>query len=157
MDKVALRDELRASLERQRDKLIAAHKVTSEGVTHEDGHAEGSKDMRATEASYVARGQAERARELIADVENVAAMRLRSFSADDPIALSAIVRFRDEHLGERVVFVAPAGAGMRLANQIDVMTPRAPLGALLVGSRCGDVLEIQRGGRVSEVEVLEVV
>ncbi len=36
------------------------------------------------------------------------------------------------------------------------MTPRAPLGVLLVGSRRGDVLEIDRGGKVSEIEVLEV-
>ncbi len=156
MDKGALRSELRALLERERDKLIAAHKTTSEGVTHEDSHAEGSKDMRATEASYIARGQAERARELIADVEKVAAMKLRSFSADDPIGLSAVVSFRDEHRGERLVFVASAGAGMRVADSIDVMTPRAPLGVLLLGSRRGDVLEIDRGGKVSEIEVLEV-
>ncbi len=36
------------------------------------------------------------------------------------------------------------------------MTPKAPLGVLLVGSRLGDVLEIDRGGTVSEVEVIEV-
>jgi hypothetical protein len=64
MDKSALHAKLVANLTLARDKLASAQKLSQEGVTHEDARSEGDKDMRATEASYVARGQAMRVEQL---------------------------------------------------------------------------------------------
>jgi starch phosphorylase len=48
IDKEALRAELRAFLEAERDKLAAAHRTTTEGVTHEDARAEGGTERTVT-------------------------------------------------------------------------------------------------------------
>src|SRR5690349_18588003 len=90
-DKAALYQSLVASLTETRDRLVAAQRLSVEGVTHEDARAEGDKDMRATEASYVARGQAMRVEALESDLARVVAMKVRKFKPDDPIALSALV------------------------------------------------------------------
>ena len=89
IDKAALHRALVLLLEEHRDKLAAAQRLTVEGVTHEDAKAEGDKDMRATEASYIARGQAMRVEQLGADHGRVHGMKLRAFAPADPIGISA--------------------------------------------------------------------
>jgi transcription elongation GreA/GreB family factor len=155
-NKEALRAELLAIVQSERDKLIAAQKLSADGVTHADSRSEGDKDTRATEASYIARGQAQRAEALIADADRIAAMAIRRFTDDDPIALSAVVVVDDERLGKRCVFVAPAGGGTEIGDHVHVTTPRSPLGKLLIGARCGDFLQLERGGDVSEIEIVDV-
>lgn len=155
-DKGALRDELLARLEAERDTLVQAQRLSQEGVTHADAKSDGSKDMRATEASYIARGQAMRAEALEADVAKVRAMKLRSFGEGDAIALGAVVEVADEQGKRRAVFVAPAGGGETLAGGVDVVTPRSPLGRALMGAQEGDFIELERGGRTDELEVATV-
>ena len=153
-----LHAELLTKLTRDRDALQSSQREVAEGVTHEDNRAEGDKDMRATEASYLARGQAMRVLALEEDVQRVAAMTLRSFGDDDPIAISALV---DIAIGgvETHLFIAPAGGGARLgegAGAVQVVTPASPIGRVLIGSRVGDDVEIDRGGRVESAEILAV-
>jgi transcription elongation GreA/GreB family factor len=155
-DKDVLRAELRTLLERARDKLLAAHETSTQGVTHDDARSEGSKDTRATSASYIARGQALRVEALAADVAKVAAMRLRAFGATDPVAMSALVTVVDDDGIERRLFVAPAGGGMVLTGGVSVTTPASPLGAALIGAVRGDVVAFDRGGRTLEVELVSV-
>ena len=60
LDKAALLTALRAQIAADLDALIASQKRAHEGATHEEARPESDKDTRATEASYVARGLAER-------------------------------------------------------------------------------------------------
>jgi transcription elongation GreA/GreB family factor len=153
VDKRALRDALAAALERERDTMVA-QRISSEGVTHEDGRAEGSKDMRATEASYIARGQALRAEALEADVARVKGMPLRAFTPDDVIAISAVVRLVGDGGAAQLVFLAPAGGGTRLASaagEIQVITPQSPLGRALVGATQGETIEVERAAATEEL------
>ncbi len=160
LNKQALRAEIVRRLEGERDTLAAAQKATSEGVTHEDVKPEGDKDTRATEASYLARGQAKRVAELSADTEKVRAMALRSFSSADAVTISALVDLADDDgksLGP--LFLAPAGGGMHLEvgdAAVRVITPQSPLGRALIGARLGDFVEVARAGRTEELEVLAV-
>jgi transcription elongation GreA/GreB family factor len=158
IDKAALHGALVTELVRQRDKLAAAQRLSVEGVTHQDARSEGDKDMRATEASYVARGQAMRVESLEADVSKVRAMKVRAFASESPIALSALCRIETDE-GERIVFLAPAGAGVRLrtpSGEVHVVTASSPLGRALVGAREGDSVVFERGGRDEEASVVEV-
>ena len=159
LDKKQLHQALVAALESSLETVMTAQRLTAEGVTHEDARAEGLKDMRATEASYIARGQAQRAEALSADVARVRAMAIRNFSEDDPVALGALVTIsegEDEGGGEQRLFIAPAGGGERLevaGEAVFVITPQSPMGRALVGARTSDAVEVRRGGVVHELVV----
>lgn len=155
-DKRALQAELLARLEAEHATLVNAQRLSSEGVTHADARSDGSKDMRSTEASYIARGQALRAEALEEDVAKVRAMKVRAFPSEAAVALSAVVEVEDEEGERRVVFVAPAGGGETVGDGVQVVTPRSPLGRALVGAREGDVVELERGGATSEIELVGV-
>jgi hypothetical protein len=157
--KKQLHTTLVKQLEQQRDTLIAAQQLSSEGVTHPDAKSDGNKDMRATEASYIARGQALRANALEKDVEQVRAMPLRAFEQDDRAALSALALVGGEDGDERWLFLAPAGGGSQLESALGtvrVVTPKSPLGSRLVGLSRGDDFSWHRGNESSEYEVLEL-
>lgn len=157
-DKSALHRSLVAALTETRDRLAAAQRVSQEGVTHEDARAEGDKDMRATEASYVARGQAMRVEALESDLARVVAMKTRKFKPDDPIALGALVLIASDS-DKRRVYVAPAGGGIRLEDPngaVHVVTPASPLGRALLGSRAGDYVTFAKGGASEEAEIVEI-
>jgi hypothetical protein len=158
VDKVALKATILAALERERDVLAAAQRATTAGVVHEDSRAEGDKDMRSTEASYLARGQAARVEALEGDIERVRAMSLADFHGGAPIALSAVV-FLDKDGGRMRAFIAPAGGGMSVpceGDVVQVVTHRSPLGRALIGARAGDVVEVERGTDSVDCEVLSV-
>jgi transcription elongation GreA/GreB family factor len=154
--KSLLRERLLESLERERDTLSLAQRSAQEGATHEENRSEGDKDMRATEASYLARGQAERVVALEAEIQRLRAVELRAFSAGDPIVAGALVTLSTA--GRRsVVFLVPAGAGTEISDgerQVRVVTPASPLGRALLGAHVGDVVEVERGASVQEWEVL---
>jgi transcription elongation GreA/GreB family factor len=158
VDKGALRERLLEALRASRETVAAAQRTTQQGVTHEDARAEGDKDMRATEASYVARGQAMRVEALDGDIGRVVSMQLRSFTEDEPVALSAVVTLENDS-GERRVFLAPAGGGERLQAggiSVSVVTPSSPLGRALVGAHAGDSIRYRRGDTEDEVEIVEI-
>lgn len=159
IDKAELRRLLVQALEHERDTVAAAQRRTAEGVTHEDNRPEGDKDMRSTEASYVARGQAMRVRALEDDLAKVVGMTLRGFDDEAPVALSAIVELAGD-AGRSTVFVAPAGGGTRLAlgggATLQVVTPASPLGKALVGARAGDEVEVHKGGTIETLEIVAV-
>ena len=62
--KRALVDKLIASIKEEIERATKAARDAAEGATHVDNKPEGDKDMRSTEASYIARGQAELSFEL---------------------------------------------------------------------------------------------
>lgn len=155
--KDALHRELVAAITAERDRLIAAHRASQEGVMSEESRAESDKDMRSTEASYLARGQALRVEALEADRSRVASMKLRAFMSDDAIAMSALVTLESSH-GRVVVFLAPAGGGVRLGpdGAVQVVTHASPLGRALLGAHEGDTVEVPRAGALEEIEIVEV-
>jgi transcription elongation GreA/GreB family factor len=149
-----------ASITSERDRLVAAHRSLQEGLAHEESRAESDKDMRSTEASYLARGQAIRVEALEADLQRVTAMKLRAFGAEDAVAMSAIVTLESKST-TLVVLLAPAGGGVRLGpgGSVHVVTHASPLGRALLSARvhAGDSVEVEKGGLLEELEVVEVV
>lgn len=154
-DKRAVLAALRAELQRELDRFTRRALDAAQAATHEENRAEGDKDMRSTEASYVARGQAERVREIEASLARLASMELRDFDEGDAIAIGAMVDVR--HVGARgsattTYFVVPVAGGVKVrvghgppsAGATDVLTvaTSSPLGKALIGLSEGDEAEV---------------
>jgi transcription elongation GreA/GreB family factor len=130
--------------------------VTAEAATHAEAKPEGSKDTRALEQSYLARGQALRVVDQRRAVADVLAMSVRDFGPDDVIAVGALVTV-DEDGQEQTLFVAPHGGGTELAGKtVRVVTPGSPIGRALLGRRAGDEVEREVGGKARSLEIVAV-
>jgi transcription elongation GreA/GreB family factor len=157
-DKQALLESLREAL---RAELRNAERValdTAAAANHPEARPENDKDTRKIELSYLAAGQAARARELEAGIALLAAVPLRRFEAEEAVASGALVQV-DVGGREQRVFLAPAGGGLKLAGhggEISVVTPQSPLGRGLLGKTTGDVFELAVGPKKQDVEVLGV-
>lgn len=154
-DKAKVHASLRASLERALQAMARAAEDSREGATHEESRSEGDKDMRATEQSYVARGQALRTEQLADELARFLALPVRALAEDDRVGVGALVRASvdDE---QRVFFVCAQGGGTELVVEgvrVTVLTPGSPAGRALVGKEVGDGYELDVAGRTRTWEI----
>jgi transcription elongation GreA/GreB family factor len=158
MDKPAIVSALLEQLTAEISRATAAANRSRHDATHEEARPENDKDTRALETSYLARGQAQRVVELESAERQVRFMTLREFGRDDPIDLSALVEVESDGASTWYL-IAPAAGGHKVSHAgmtIDVLTPEAPLGRVLIGRVCGEDLELRVGGRVRELSILQV-
>jgi len=146
IDKKKVLAAVRAALEAQLVAVEDSQRQTQAGAVHEESKAENDKDTRALEATYLARGLAERVASLREADSKLAKLRLRSFGEDESVALTALVTVEDDSGAELDFFVSPAGAGIKVevdGRVVRVVTPTSPVGERLLGTRCDDEVSIQ--------------
>jgi hypothetical protein len=130
----------------------------AQGASHEENRAEGIKDMRSTEASYVARGQAERAAQLDLARQMLACLELRHFGPEDPIAASALIQVAFKGRTSWY-FLLPTAGGRRVEQAgvvINTVTPTSPLGSALLGLSVGEEAEVPAPNAPTIYEILAV-
>lgn len=168
MDKQALIRALCAQLQDEIARATDSATRTREGAVHEEARPENDKDTRALEASYLARGQAQRVVDLQEALKQIRFMDVRCFGPGDPIHVSALVQLRTDD-ETRWYLLAPAGGGCKLELQaagapdehrtaltVDVLTPRAPLGRALIGRSTGDEVSLGPVGRQRDWLIAQV-
>jgi len=159
IDKKALLEALKQRLETELARATKRAKDAAEGATHEENRAEGDKDMRATEASYVARGQAGRASEIEESLVRVGALELIAFKPGARIAISALIEVM--HDDKRLhYFLVPAAGGERLSQagvEVQTITPQSPLGRALLGLTEGEEAELPARQPGEAARVYEIV
>ena len=138
----AFRDLVRAE---QVQVEAGASMATSE-ATHSEARSEGKYDTRSTEASYLARGQAER----------IAVLRreLAWFEAQLHESRVPLLQLW-EGGAARWVLLAPVAGGRRVSvdgQEVVVVTPASPLGEALAEAEPGDEVTYMAGGRLRTVE-----
>lgn len=145
-----VRDTLATSL------AIAA--AARDEAAHAESKAENKYDTRATEASYLAAGQAVR----VASLQRLAAFFDQlgaDVLVDDAVAgLGALVGVEDAEGAVLWCFLAPDGGGITVAVEgvdVRIVTRDSPLGAALVGAAVGDGVEITQP-RAQELTVVWV-
>ena len=129
-------------------------------ATHEECQPDNKYDTTALEASYIAQGQANRAREIRQSLEAYRSMELREFDDDAPVRLSALVTLEDGDGVERRLFIGPQAGGMKLADQageILVITPASLLGKRLLGLSAGDEVESGEEGKGTVYTIVSVI
>lgn len=149
----ALRQLVADDLERASE----AQRETQRGATHEEAKPENDKDTRALEATYLARGLAERVVALENAVAALSGLKLRSFDAETPIALGAVVTLAPEQGPPASYFIVPAAGGLKLnvgSHVLTTVTLEAPLGRALLGAFEGDEVSVQtpQGAKTLEIE-----
>ncbi|HVR21476.1 MAG TPA: GreA/GreB family elongation factor [Polyangiaceae bacterium] len=147
-------DTLRA----ERDNADRLARDTAEAANHPEARPENDKDTRKLELSYLAQGQAARARELDATIAALLGQPLRTFAADDAIALGALVELESADKLERVL-ICSGGGGTSVDDErgpVRIVTPEAPLGRALMGKTAGDEIELAVGGRKRELTIVSV-
>lgn len=144
IDKQAVFEAVKRQLEADLQRAQKRAREAADGATHEENRAEGDKDMRATEASYVARGQAGRATEMEEAFVRVSALELLRFKPGARIAISALIELL--HDGKTLhYFLVPAAGGERVVvggTEVQTLTPQSPLGRALLGASEGDEAEL---------------
>jgi transcription elongation GreA/GreB family factor len=148
-DKRALRDAVLALLTQDAADMRAAAETTRLGAVHEESRPENDKDTRGLEASYLARGQAERTVAIGAAMTRMRVMPLVDFDEDDAIALSALIDVRVDDEPRRL-FVVSEGGGLRVpceGGEVLLITTASPVGAALLGRVAGDEFTLQVAGK----------
>ena len=158
LDKKTIIDAALKALASKLEAMRSSAEETRKGATHEESRPENDKDTRGLEASYLARGQALRVREMTEAMAQLRYMELFGFGGGKPIALSALVVVEAES-EVRYLLLVPAGGGVKVrVDDLDIqlVTPQSPLGRALLHKEVGDVFELRVHGQLREYEVMEV-
>ena len=137
------------------DALEVAERVTRRTIgeaTHAESKAENKYDTRSLEASYLARGQAERVGQL-RHVHSFLAS-LDDTTPHDAIGVGTFAQLEDEDGHIRWLLVAPVGGGLEAevdGTTVSLVTPKAPLGRSLLGLEADDDVELEHGPRSGQV------
>ncbi len=127
----------------------------AEAAAHPENKPENDKDMRSTEASYVARGQAGRVEELATALATLTAMELKPCTS---VEAGALVGVKHKNITS-LYFIVPAAGGRKLridGVDITAITTSTPLGEALVGASVGDEVEVETPQGPKEYEVVRV-
>ena len=156
--KQALIKKIISELAKELELYIKAANAARFEATHEQSKAENKYDTRGLEASYLARGQSKQAAEIVQSIQEFEGLSARTFDADDPIDLCALVEL--ESKGEKTLyFIGPRAGGTEVIHEkkeILVITPQSPLGAQLVGKQQGDLLKLTLPGSQNKYKVVSV-
>ena len=139
-------DAALAAFQIELDGVEAMAALASAEATDSESKSEGKYDTRATEASYLARGQAER----------VASLRaLVGWLTDAPrhpagrVGLGALVDVEENDVASTWL-VLPDGGGRTLridGHRVTVVTPRSPVGKAILGLHADEEAELWLAGQ----------
>jgi transcription elongation GreA/GreB family factor len=158
MDKKKLLQDMMDQLEKDRIALLEATQATLEAATHEENKPENEYDTRGLEASYLAGAQSKRVGEIEEALMSCKQIKLKDFSAKDPIASTAVIELESD--GKKSwFFLMPKGGGISLKSEgkiIQVITGTSPLGEALQGLKIGDSAIVEMGRQEKEYEILSI-
>jgi transcription elongation GreA/GreB family factor len=149
IDKQALLEQVLASLEQAVQTATAAQRATASGATHEESKPENDKDTRAIEATYLARGQAQRVTELEHALRTLRALVFKPWGKKQPIALGALIEVERQDTEPPTAehfFLLPVTMAEPVTwpgGEARVVTPPSAVGRALLGKRTGDDVEVK--------------
>ena len=145
MDKPSLLTRIVTALETDMEVLRRAAQTAYETATAEENIAENKYDTLGLEASYLATGQARRTAEIRQALLIYQQLALRDYDPARGIQIGSLVTLEDEHGEQRMLFLGPEAAGLKIgegAELVTVITPRSPLGQQLVGKKIDDEVSL---------------
>lgn len=135
MDKRAVLDRIVDRLRAELELYLKAARTAHAEATDEQSRAENKYDTRGLEASYLARGQSQQARDLEAAIAQFAALPARTHAPGSPLGIGDLVEVRSGGAAD-LFYIGPAAGGTEVeeeGREVTVVTPQSPLGSQLVG------------------------
>ncbi|HRH96314.1 MAG TPA: hypothetical protein PLB55_10295 [Prosthecobacter sp.] len=155
MNKQDVLDQILSVLSTELASLTRAAQGAFAAATDPDSKAENKYDTRTLEASYVARGQAQRVAELQEAVRAFGALSGSALEPGAAITLGALVSLETPE--ERAhYFLGPFAGGTEIVcegKEIIVITPASALGQKLIGRREGETIALRPGVSATVVAV----
>jgi len=145
LSKNELLDAIVAELTEARNKAAEAADTAKATATDKENVAENKYDTLGLEAAYLAHGQSNRILKL---EEDIRAFKQLEFNESGSIDLGSLVELEDEDGETSFVFLGPGAGGFKINqnNQpIQIITPAAPLGKLLMGAEIDDEVTLESG------------
>ncbi|HKS15235.1 MAG TPA: transcription elongation factor GreAB [Pseudomonas sp.] len=156
MNKADLLHRIIEALEHDMLLLQRAAQTAYEAATAQENIAENKYDTLGLEASYLATGQARRAAEIRQALLAYQQLVSRDYDPARGIQISNLVTLEDQQGHPRQLFLGPEAAGLKIGEgdrQITVITPRSPLGQVLLGKRVDDEVSLVLAG-VTQLQVV---
>ena len=142
LDKARVVGALLAQVQTELDGMEAVAEAARDEATSSETKAEGKYDTRATEASYLARGQAWRILELRKQVAWLSSDAPLQPLSEPVVQVGALVTTSGPRAD--LLFIAPVGGG-RVdvdGHTVLVISPSSPLGEAMVELEAGDTFEV---------------
>lgn len=156
MDKALFYDTLIKTLELELKSAIDASKDAADYATNEESRAESQWDTQGLEASYLAAGQADQARQWAEALEELQAEKMELLSRKNTIALGALFTCDFGGSEEHFFFAGVAGGHVvpMEGREVTVITPQSPLISRLRALKAGESFRLANGsfGQVLRVE-----
>jgi hypothetical protein len=137
-----------ASLRSDLDAATAAAKASASAASDPDSKAENKYDTRNLEASYVARGQADRVEELQQALRSFEVLQSTVRPLVQTVEMGCLLTLgADLHY-----FLGPTAGGTEVTvadAEITVITPASPLSQRLMGRRQGQMITLPNGRSVA--------
>lgn len=163
IDKSLLVKAIIQEIQKNLQQLADTEKSIREETTHEESKPENEYDTRAIESGYLAKAHSKRLLELNETLAAIRFLEIKSFTDQDPIAASALVKINVAGT-PGWYFYLPSGGGLVIdfaGQRIQLITPASPLGEAIQDLMVGDfavVEKVSAKGAVStkEYEILEI-
>lgn len=161
MDKKKLIAEFIKLIESDLALAIQAQKTTVEYATGEENKAENQYDTRGLEATYLARGQAERVADLRENLAYFKITAIKNYTDDDQVGNCALVEISsiENSHDKKTLLMMPKGGGLSLIFEntpVQVVTATSPLGDSLLGKYMGDEVKYVSNARTWEYEITKI-
>jgi transcription elongation GreA/GreB family factor len=155
-DKSLVVSGLLTQVQSELDSMESLAQMARDEATSSETKSEGKYDTRATEASYLARGQAWRITELRQLVAWLSSDMANRVLPEAVVQVGALVRI--EGTRNELVFVAPIGGAKTIVGDetIRVISPASPLGSAMAELEVGDGFEVESPRGVLDYEVVAV-
>ena len=155
MDKSTVIDAFRAELATELDAVERVAAMARDEVSSDETKQEGKYDTRATEASYLARGQAWRVAEL---------RRLKAWfdvfdagrAPRDTVGIGSLVHLDGARSGWYLLGPIGGPTATVHGEVVRLISPKSPLGRAMGGLEAEDGFEVTSPTGVVEYELLEV-
>jgi transcription elongation GreA/GreB family factor len=157
IDKQGLLATLVAALEANHQQAHKAALQAYQTATDEENVAENKYDTLGLEASYLAQGQARRMAQCEQDLGLYQQLQLPLIDSDSPIKIGSLVLIEQPDNSLQTMFVGPSAGGLSFVfdgREVVVVTPKSPMGKLLLGSYLDDRLSAQIGGVQKHYQII---
>ena len=170
-------------LKSEASQMKAIAEATIAGATHPEAKPENSKDTRALEQTYLARGQSKRVEELERDIKFLEFFPTRTLDSESDIDIGALIYYQENFdkneveveikdeveegkLEVKGLFILPVAGGQKVqfnenfkkskVQIIQVVSMKSPIGKAIEGKFEGEDFEMVLGGKKRFFEILKV-